>query len=109
MGRHQNDNRLNGVIAAIKWGGVLNIGVPKMKAEINKMTKRMNSNRPGSAHKGTLKPKRPSSSSSKRTRRIPEKISLNLNQSKENENKDTKQNDQQTEDVSKPADNTTEK
>jgi len=35
---------------------------------------------------------------SKRTRRIPEKISLNL-----------KQNDQQTEDVSKPADNTTEK
>ena len=46
---------------------------------------------------------------SKRTRRIPEKISLNLNQSKENENKDTKQNDQQTEDVSKPADNTTEK
>ena len=46
---------------------------------------------------------------SKRTRRIPEKISLNLNQSKENENKDTTQNDQQTEDVSKPADNTTEK
>ena len=46
---------------------------------------------------------------SKRTRRIPEKISLNLNQLKENENKDTKQNDQQTEDVSKPADNTTEK
>ena len=46
---------------------------------------------------------------SKRTRRIPEKISLNLNQSKENEDKDTKQNDQQTEDVSKPADNTTEK
>ncbi len=39
MGRHQNDNRLNGVIAAIKWGGVLNIGVPKMKAEINERKK----------------------------------------------------------------------
>jgi class 3 adenylate cyclase len=44
-------------------------GSPKMKAEIYKMTKRMNANRPGSAHKGTLKPKRPSSSLSKRTRR----------------------------------------
>ena len=31
MGRHQNDSRLNGVIAAIKWGGALNIGVPAMK------------------------------------------------------------------------------
>jgi DNA-directed RNA polymerase subunit omega len=46
---------------------------------------------------------------SKRTRRIPEKISLNLNKSKENDNKDTKQEDQQTEDVSKPTDNKTKK
>ena len=39
MGRHQNDKRLNGVIAAIKWGGVLNIGVPAMKAVINERKK----------------------------------------------------------------------
>ena len=39
MGRHQNDKRLNGVIAAIKWGGVLNIGVPAMKAIINERKK----------------------------------------------------------------------
>ena len=31
MSRHQGDSRLNGVIAAIKWGGVLNIGESKMK------------------------------------------------------------------------------
>ena len=31
MSRHQGDNRLNGVIANIKWGGVLNIGESKMK------------------------------------------------------------------------------
>ena len=39
MGRHQNDKRLNGTIAAIKWGGVLNIGVPAMKAIINERKK----------------------------------------------------------------------
>ena len=39
MGRHQNDKRLNGVIAAIKWGGVLNIGVPAMKKIINERKK----------------------------------------------------------------------
>ena len=39
MGRHQNDKRLNGVIAAIKWGGVLNIGVPAMKAIISERKK----------------------------------------------------------------------
>ena len=39
MGRHQGDSRLNGVIAAIKWGGVLNIGVPKMKSIINERKK----------------------------------------------------------------------
>ena len=31
---HQNDKRLNGVIAAIKWVS-FNIGVPAMKAVIN--------------------------------------------------------------------------
>jgi len=35
MGRHQNNNRLNGTIANIKWGGVSNIGVPAMKKIIN--------------------------------------------------------------------------
>lgn len=39
MGRHQGDKRLNGVIAAIKWGGVLNIGVPAMKSIINERKK----------------------------------------------------------------------
>jgi hypothetical protein len=34
MGRHQNNNRLAGVVAAIKWGGVLNMGVPAMKKVI---------------------------------------------------------------------------
>ena len=46
---------------------------------------------------------------SKRTRRIPEKISLNLDKLKEDDNKDTKQEDQQTEDDSKPTDNQTKK
>ena len=39
MSRHQGDNRLNGVIAAIKWGGVLNIGESKMKAIITERKK----------------------------------------------------------------------
>jgi len=39
MGRHQNDKRLNGVIAAIKWGGVLNIGESKMKEIISERKK----------------------------------------------------------------------
>ena len=39
MSRHQGDNRLNGVIAAIKWGGVLNIGESKMKAIISERKK----------------------------------------------------------------------
>ena len=39
MGRHQNNNRLAGVVAAIKWGGVLNMGVPAMKKVINDQKK----------------------------------------------------------------------
>jgi HK97 family phage portal protein len=39
MGRHQNNNRLAGVVAAIKWGGVLNMGVPAMKKVISDQKK----------------------------------------------------------------------
>ena len=39
MGRHQNNNRLNGTIANIKWGGVSNIGVSAMKKIINDQKK----------------------------------------------------------------------
>ena len=39
MGRHQNNNRLNGTIANIKWGGVSNIGVSSMKKIINDQKK----------------------------------------------------------------------
>ena len=39
MGRHQNNNRLAGVVAAIKWGGVLNMGVPAMKKVISDQIK----------------------------------------------------------------------
>ena len=39
MGRHQNNNRLAGVVAAIKWGGVLNMGVPAMKKVISEQMK----------------------------------------------------------------------
>ena len=39
MGRHQNNNRLAGVVAAIKWGGVLNMGVPAMKKIISDQKK----------------------------------------------------------------------
>ena len=35
MNRHQGDNRLNGAIAVMKWGGVANIGVSKMKSLVN--------------------------------------------------------------------------
>ena len=45
MGRHQNDSRLNGTIAAIKWGGVLNMGVPAMKKVINDQKKVVRSRR----------------------------------------------------------------
>ena len=45
MGRHQNNNRLAGVVAAIKWGGVLNMGVPAMKKVINDQKKVVNARR----------------------------------------------------------------
>tara|TARA_Y100000361_G_scaffold147819_1_gene159860 strand:- start:3187 stop:5859 length:2673 start_codon:yes stop_codon:yes gene_type:complete len=35
MSRHKGDNRLNGAIAVMKWGGVANIGVSKMKSLVN--------------------------------------------------------------------------
>jgi HK97 family phage portal protein len=45
MGRHQNNNRLAGVVAAIKWGGVLNMGVPAMKKVISDQKKVVNARR----------------------------------------------------------------
>jgi HK97 family phage portal protein len=45
MGRHQNNNRLAGVVAAIKWGGVLNMGVPAMKKVISEQIKVVRSRR----------------------------------------------------------------
>nr|BAR34215.1 phage portal protein [uncultured Mediterranean phage uvMED] len=45
MGRHQNNNRLAGVVAAIKWGGVLNMGVPAMKKVISDQKKVVRSRR----------------------------------------------------------------
>lgn len=39
MGRHQGNNRLNGTIANIKWGGVSNIGVSAMKKIVNDQKK----------------------------------------------------------------------
>jgi len=45
MGRHQNNNRLAGVVAAIKWGGVLNMGVPAMKKVISDQMKVVRSRR----------------------------------------------------------------
>jgi hypothetical protein len=39
MARHKGDKRLNGVIAAIKWGGILNIGESAMKEIINERKK----------------------------------------------------------------------
>ena len=45
MGRHQNNNRLAGVVAAIKWGGVLNMGVPAMKKVISEQMKVVRSRR----------------------------------------------------------------
>ena len=41
MNRHKGDNRLNGAIAAMKWGGVLNIGVPAMKKLVNEQKKKV--------------------------------------------------------------------
>ena len=45
MGRHQGNNRLNGTIANIKWGGVSNIGVSSMKKIINDQKKVVRSRR----------------------------------------------------------------
>ena len=45
MGRHQGNNRLNGTIANIKWGGVSNIGVSAMKKIINDQKKVVRSRR----------------------------------------------------------------
>tara|TARA_B100001250_G_scaffold148226_1_gene126986 strand:+ start:8051 stop:10558 length:2508 start_codon:yes stop_codon:yes gene_type:complete len=39
MSRHKGDNRLNGAIAVMKWGGVANIGVSKMKKLVNEYKK----------------------------------------------------------------------
>lgn len=41
MNRHKNNNRLNGAIAAMKWGGVLNIGVSEMKSLVNEQKKKV--------------------------------------------------------------------
>jgi len=40
MSRHIGDNRLNGAIAAMKWGGVLRIGVSEMKKLVNEQKKK---------------------------------------------------------------------
>ena len=45
MNRHKGDNRLNGAIAAMKWGGVLNIGVPAMKKLVNEKKKKVDERR----------------------------------------------------------------
>ena len=49
MGRHQGNNRLNGTIANIKWGGVSNIGVSAMKKIINDQKKVVRSRRKAAA------------------------------------------------------------
>lgn len=41
MNRHQNNNRLNGAIAVLKWGGVTNGGVSQMKKLINEQKKKV--------------------------------------------------------------------
>ena len=41
MNRHQNNNRLNGAIAVLKWGGVTNGGVSQMKSLINEQKKKV--------------------------------------------------------------------
>lgn len=50
MGRHQGNNRLNGTIANIKWGGVSNIGVSAMKKLINDQKKVVRSRRKEAAN-----------------------------------------------------------
>ena len=40
MNRHQGNNRLNGTIAVMKWGGVTKSGVSAMKKLVNEQKKK---------------------------------------------------------------------
>ena len=42
MNRHKNNNRLNGAIAVMKWGGVTTGGVSEMKKLVNEQKKKVN-------------------------------------------------------------------
>ena len=40
MNRHKKNNRLNGTIAVMKWGGVTSSGVSAMKKLVNEQKKK---------------------------------------------------------------------